>query len=202
MAQGRGLFTDQLSSVIQVIQLGNQSGVLLVERGEGIGLERGEIIFLQGQIVQAYGSSFSGQQALYWLSTWGVCRFTFTPTGTPSGKTGPLHTAPSRQNTHAYLQMPGAGSGSSPAHALSMVESSFAATTVPQRLMSGDEALLLLDQVRLSRWHRHLLLLIDGRRTTTELVHLMGKKYTDVCRLLVELEQMGIIQKKYEAKDG
>ena len=30
----------------------------------------------------------------------------------------------------------------------------------------------------------------------------MGKKYTDVCRLLVELEQMGIIQKKYEAKDG
>jgi hypothetical protein len=43
MSEERGLTTDQLSNIIQVIQLGRKSSQLIVERGEGMTLENGEI---------------------------------------------------------------------------------------------------------------------------------------------------------------
>ncbi|MBV9614035.1 MAG: DUF4388 domain-containing protein, partial [Ktedonobacteraceae bacterium] len=77
MSQKRGTVTDRLLNVIQVLQLGKKTGHLTVERDEGKGQEKGEIIFVQGQVTQAYGGNLRGQEALNWLSTWGACRFIF-----------------------------------------------------------------------------------------------------------------------------
>ncbi|TMC61826.1 MAG: DUF4388 domain-containing protein, partial [Chloroflexota bacterium] len=49
MPHQRETATDRLSNVIQVIQLGKKSGLLTVERGEGITFEEGAITFVNGQ---------------------------------------------------------------------------------------------------------------------------------------------------------
>ena len=75
MPQKRGTATDNLLNIIQVIQLGQKTGCLLVERGEKTALEEGEIVFVSGQIVEAYTNDLIGQRALDWLKTWKLCRF-------------------------------------------------------------------------------------------------------------------------------
>jgi hypothetical protein len=196
MSEERGLATDQLSNIIQVIQLGRKSGQLIVERGEGKTLESGEITFFRGQITQARWNHRSGLEALRQLNTWGACRFMFTPTPTDSGTaTGPL-TLPSIQaprNTSplyalSHTQGIPRTNLSHPADAQRAIDPS-----IPQRTISGDKALYLLDQVGLSRSHLRLFLLIDGKRTIDELTRLVGKKHEDVRKLLLDLEITGLI---------
>src|SRR5450432_819181 len=91
MSQKRGTVTDRLLNVIQVLQLGKKTGHLTIERDEGKGQEKGEIIFVEGQVTQAYGGNLRGQEALNWLSTWGACRFIFVP-ATLEKTTNPLTT--------------------------------------------------------------------------------------------------------------
>ena len=79
MPQKRGTTTDNLLNIIQVIQLGRKTGCLMVERGEGIGREEGDILFVSGQIVEVHSGDLAGQHALDWLKTWSVCRFLFVP---------------------------------------------------------------------------------------------------------------------------
>src|SRR5215469_8927528 len=80
MPHKRGTTTDNLLNIIQVIQLGQKTGYLMMERGEGSEREEGELIFISGQIVEAHSGDLAGQQALDWLKTWRTCRFLFVPT--------------------------------------------------------------------------------------------------------------------------
>ena len=82
MAQQKETITNSLANVIQVIQLGWKSGVLIVERGEGATFEEGMITFVNGQAVEALTASFNGQNALRWLGSWETCRYAFIPTPT------------------------------------------------------------------------------------------------------------------------
>ena len=199
MSEERGLATDQLSNIIQVIQLGRKSGQLIVERGEGMTLENGEITFIHGQITQARWNHRSGQEALNQLNNWGACRFMFTPTLTaPDTITGPL-TLPSTQiprDTNPQIRALPHTQGiprtnvSQPTGAHRAIGPS-----TPQRTISGDKALRLLDQAGLSRSHLRLFLLIDGKRTINELTRLVGKRYEDVHKLLQDLESAGLILK-------
>ena len=91
MTEKRGTVTDRLLNVIQVLQLGKKTGHLTIERDEGKGQEKGEIIFVQGQVTQAYAGNLRGQEALNWLSTWGACRFIFVPAA-PEKMTSPQST--------------------------------------------------------------------------------------------------------------
>lgn len=52
----------------------------------------------------------------------------------------------------------------------------------------------LIEQMGLSRAHRRLFLLIDGRRTPQELVRLMAQDPAEVYRLLKDLERAGVVQ--------
>ncbi len=69
--------TDQLSNVIEVVQLGQRTGMLLVERGSGSVLEEGEIYFVGGRAVYASLAGLRGREALAALGRWGACRFAF-----------------------------------------------------------------------------------------------------------------------------
>lgn len=214
MSQRRGTTTDRLSNVIQVIQLGRKTGFLTVERGEGSGREEGELTFVHGQITYARGGQFVGQRALEWLNSWGACRFTFV-SSVPGRSTQPLHetpralptqpfkdtgahpqlprmfdtphppTSPYNTNNREWNEPPSGGFG---------VRTSPLNLSYPRRIWQDDESLRLLDQAGLSRLHRHLFLLIDGRRSTIELIRLMARPQEEVKRLLYDLERIGIIQ--------
>src|SRR5207245_11727051 len=69
MSQQPKTETDRLASVIQVIQLGQKTGRLIVERTNGSSLEQGAITFASGQITQASIGQHQGNDALTLLSS-------------------------------------------------------------------------------------------------------------------------------------
>jgi len=83
MAKPKVTATSQLSNVIEVVELGQRTGMLLVERGSGSVLEEGEIYFESGRATYAALSGLRGREALAALGRWGACRFTFDSIAQP-----------------------------------------------------------------------------------------------------------------------
>lgn len=183
MLHKRGTLTDQLNSVIQVIQLGKRTGLLRVEREEGTHLLAGEITFIYGHITQAWCEHLVGPEAVQLLTTWRKCRFLFlvgnmerTTSSQPQGMRRPT-TQPLPEQLSPSLSPVPYDRGDA----------------IPQRLNHPEVALHILEQAGLSRLHRHLFLLIDGHRTTTELARLIGRKQHETSMLLNDLQRIGII---------
>ncbi|HET9922226.1 MAG TPA: DUF4388 domain-containing protein [Ktedonobacteraceae bacterium] len=205
MSQQRETVTDRLVSVIRTIQLGRQTGVLTAQRGEGVSLEEGIITFVNGQVTQAALGRRAGSEALNALTIWGNCRYTFvspenqtktsitaslptdrllpdaskdprTPIPFSRTQTEPLYTEaggrdePGRQNTPAPFPL------------------------APYRIQPLESALRSIERLGLSRTYRHLLLLIDGERSITDLIRLMGRNQNEVYELLRALERAAIIK--------
>lgn len=208
MPHQRETATDRLSNVIQVIQLGKKSGLLTVERGEGITFEEGAITFVNGQAREAQAGKYTGMDAFNWLNTWGPCLFAFTPTASAEMKatsrstiTGKLSDTtarlpvlkPATKGQWEPTQYGNEGNGVNhwKEHSPSRIDYS----AIPNRTRQIEETLHLIDQIGLSRAHRRLFLLIDGYRTIQELVRLMGREQHEVQRLLNDLEQAGLIQR-------
>jgi Domain of unknown function (DUF4388) len=63
----------------------------------------------------------------------------------------------------------------------------------PYRIRTDNSVLAFIDQVGLTREHRRLFMLIDGQRTTHELISLMNKNPEKVIELLTDLERAGIV---------
>lgn len=208
MSHQRETATDRLSNVIQVIQLGKKSGLLTVERGEGITFEEGAITFVNGQAREAQVGKYTGMDAFNWLNAWGPCLFAFTPTASAE------MTAPSRSTITGKLSdttarlpalkpaakgqwepMQYGNEGNGVNHWKEHSPSRTDPSAIPNRTRQIEETLHLIDQIGLSRAHRRLFLLIDGYRTIQELVRLMGREQHEVQRLLNDLEQAGLIQR-------
>nr|BBH95964.1 hypothetical protein KTA_41630 [Thermogemmatispora argillosa] len=200
--------TDHLVTIIQLIQLARGSGTLTVWRGTGELFEEGAITFVKGQVTQASAGRRKDHAALNWLSTWGRCRYNFTPAVLDEATKQLLAwlaagvTQPPRPTTPASSQgpptttrgsQPGASAGGRVQQARTSDASYYA---VPCPLLPFQQALSLIEQQRLSRAHRQLFLLIDGRRRVLDLAQLMGKEPQVVNQLLSDLEQRGIIQRK------
>ncbi|HEX6553281.1 MAG TPA: DUF4388 domain-containing protein [Ktedonobacteraceae bacterium] len=209
MPHQRETATDRLSNVIQVIQLGKKSGLLTVERGEGITFEEGAITFVNGQAREAQVGKYTGIDAFNWLNTWGPCLFAFTPTAsaettapTRSPTTGKLSNttggltalkpAPRDQWKSSQNGNIGGGVNQWKEHSPVRLEPW---GTIPNRTRQIEETLHMIDRIGLSRAHRHLFLLIDGYRGIQELVRLMGREQDEVQRLLNDLELAGLIQR-------
>src|SRR5258706_1904630 len=67
-------------------------------------------------------------------------------------------------------------------------------STRPNRTRRLEDGLRLIEQAGFTRAHRRLFLLIDGSRSTAELVRLMGREQHEVRILLNQLEEAGLIQ--------
>lgn len=214
MPQQRDTSTDRLANVIQVVQLGRKTGVLTVERGNGITTEEGSITFVNGQATQANAGQHVGLEAFNWLSTWGACRFAFLSSSTMQ-QTAPLPSVtraappagamsvipafgtqpqPQPPVPHHIEETPLAGIGTRGIRKSAGVSYPVPVTGIPVRTRQMDEAIRLIEQLGLSRTHRRLFLLIDGHRSNTELVRLMGREPDEVQRLLRDLEKAGVIQ--------
>ena len=203
MAPQKETITNSLADVIQVIQLGRQSGVLTVERGEGETLEEGMMTFVSGQAVAAQTPVFNGQNALRWLGSWGTCRFAFilTPTSEIPSIPAPV-SAPAFERrmtdtgTHPRIPISPLRESAAKRQASNsragQVISFIPASVVPHLVISLEESLRRVDQLGLSRQHRRLLLLIDGQRNVAEMVRLIGRTQYEAQKLLADLEQAEI----------
>ena len=205
MAPQNETITNSLADVIQVIQLGRKSGVLTVERGDGETFEEGMITFVNGQAVEAQTTVFNGQNALRRLSSWGTCRYAFisTPTAEIPSIPAPVSTPAFERrmtDTGTHPRIPISPLRESAARrqasngGTEQVISFIPASIVPHLVISLEESLRRVDQLGLSRQHRHLLLLVDGQRNVAEMVRLIGHTQFKVQRLLADLEHAEIIR--------
>jgi len=205
MAPQKETITNSLANVIQVIQLGWKSGVLIVERGEGATFEEGMITFVNGQAVEALTAFFNGQDALRWLGSWGTCRYAFIPTQTSEIPSipAPVSTPAFEQgmtDTKTHPRIPISPLRESAARRQAsngrtgQVNSLMPASTVPHLVKSIEESLHHVEPLRLSRQHRRLLLLVDGQRNIADMVRLIGRTQYEIQQLLVDLEQAEIIR--------
>src|SRR5215813_2307518 len=103
MAKPKVTATSQLSNVIEVVELGQRTGMLLVERGSGSVLEEGEIYFDVGRAIYASLAGLRGREALAALSHWGTCRFAFDRA---SASPMPNLTAPQQVVMPPHLSQP------------------------------------------------------------------------------------------------
>ena len=183
----RGTAADRLADIIQVIRLARRTGQLIAERGvDFTTLEEGTIMFVDGQVMEARAGYRNGLDAFNWLNSWQSCRFTFVPSAPPA--TLPGISTPQRQTPYRSTTAPlPPTNGHLPPQTTD---------SIPRRLRHPNEALPYFERLGLTRTHRHLFLLIDGQRTTTELLRLMQHRSgaDEVYTLLTDLERAGLIQ--------
>ena len=178
MQSQRQTVTDRLADVIHIIHIGGKSGVLTVERGEGQAVEEGSITFVDGRVVEAHIGAQRGLTAFNYLNTWMTCRFSLVSQHTnevsSSGYSGQLPPLVQRNNVPDKI---------------------FAShRTAPLRLQLGEETLKRPGTMQLPRLHRHLLLLVDGQRGSSDLARLMSRSADEIQELLNDLERSGLIQ--------
>jgi len=204
--------TARLVQIISSVQRGRGSGVLTAWRGEGILLEEGSIVFVNGQVAQASAGRRRGSEALNWLSTWESCRFSFLPVGgkaqlnqSPLSKqditTGPLAPGPPSRSSLPQTPLPAPNTEQKAPRVTGARERSegkrpaeIPASAAPYPTLQFEVALRLIEQHGLSRVHRQLIYLIDGRRTIADLARLMRKGESEIFELLRDLERVRVIR--------
>ena len=218
MSQSQEITAERLLTVIQRIQQGRMSGILTARRGDGVTAEEGNVDFAKGQIRLVKVGRRSGSDALSWLSTWSNCYCSFSSSSntdvdsflrifSPSEKQ--LSTprpeqilTPRPELSPRVTDQLGKQTGSiqhtTPLRENRPSEQNFASDSlvhlIPQQAYPPQEALRFLDSQGLTRTHRHLLLLIDGRRSIAELVRIIHRPESEVIHLLRDLESATIIR--------
>jgi len=165
----------QLSRVIQRLRRENRSGTLNIRHKNDATYEEGQVTFVRGQITQAIAEKRIGTEALRWINSWDNCQYMFVSTEDVSATNVPatppaVLTGPSAEDLSAQAQL------------------------VPHRVRQTEEALSIIEYLKLSRTHRHVFLLIDGQRTVQELERFLKRDQQGVYELLRDLERYGLIQ--------
>lgn len=198
----RGTATNNLNDVIQMLQMARKTGTLTLQReGKGDTVEQGTMIFQNGQIVDAGLGFLKGGDAFAKVSTWGACHFVFqasASTITPRPLMTPNPNTPNPNTPNPFTPRP-AGNGSSPFHGLADRRETFNGLSptpaAPYRLREAQEVLGYFDRLGLTRAHRQLFLLINGRYPIPELMRLSGHRANDFERLLADLERVGLVRR-------
>lgn len=212
MIKGRDNTAESLGPVLELIRLRGHSGLLTVERAQGSRLEEGEIYFQVGQPIYARTGQLSGQQALDWLLSWRQVYFTFLadqPRAANSTALAPNNSMAVATNVSALPRLPSPtfprlpqvnasaapdGSGESENGYVQNTEDENTATpglewVIPKKL-GGERNVLSLP---LTRPQRSIYMLVDGRRTISDLSRCTRKSTREIERLLVELREQGLI---------
>jgi hypothetical protein len=212
----------RLVSIIQTIQLSRETGVLIAKRGGGISAEEGRIVFTNGRVTEVKVNKRSASDAFNYISTWENCLVSFIPQdhsksithlfeksslatgvlsedqkkpGVPSGPlpkgARPVHEHSQNQSYTTPLdsnatQAPNSSLSISPAKREPVIYIPFLMQPLPI-------ALRKIEQMGLSRAHRQFILLVDGKRSTEDLAHIMGRTVDTVRELLHDLVHLGLI---------
>ncbi len=211
MIKSRDNAAENLSDVIELIRKRRQSGQLSIERIHGGLFEEGEIYFQGGLPIYARQGPVAGVDALTRLLGWHQVYFTFL-TGQPQPAANISSAIGVRANV-AIATDPRAQSVN-PARSNSNNTDSFDSRSqegipgvysqpafsftgnapglewlVPQKI-DNDRNVLSLP---LTRPQRSIYLLIDGKRTISDLSRCTRKSFQEIERLLSELQERGLI---------
>ena len=193
----RGTSTNNLIDIIQMLQLAHKTGKLILQReGKGDTVEQGAMMLQNGQIIDANLGLIKGKDAFDKLSTWNACYFVFqsspdtpNPGPTPQATTLPGRTAIPTVRRNGATPFDGLVERKETFDELSLT------STVPYRLRDFQDVLGYFDRLGLTRAHRQLFLLINGRYSLAELMRLAGHHSDDFERLFADLERVGLIHR-------
>ena len=211
MTKGRDNAAENLSDVIELIRKRRQSGLLSIERIYGGLFEEGEIYFQSGHPIYARQGQVASADALNRLLSWQQVYFAFltdqplpsTNMPSPIGiranvatatDPGALSVNPTRPNPNNTGPLDGRSQenipGSNPQPAFPLTGNTPGLEwLVPQKL-GNDRNVLALP---LTRPQRSIYLLIDGKRTVSDLARCTRKNFQEIERLLSELQERGLI---------
>ena len=182
----RGTATDKLADVIQMLQMARKTGALLINRdGLDNTIEQGVLVLQNGQIVDASLGPYKGAEAFQRLRGWQLCYFVFQ---TVTSSSGPLPALTQMSPVNGN-RVAGFNGGANP------MTGPLRAGNAPQRRLPANEVLPYFNRFGLTRLHRQLFLLIDGQRSVSELILLIGHRTDEVDILLDDLERAGLIQR-------
>lgn len=211
MSQQQETEIDRLVSVIQVIQLGRKTGMLIARRGEGSNLEEGTIKFVNGRATETQLGRHKGPEAFNLLSLWEACQFTFASSN-PQDKLvfHPAPQSPTQTSPVTDAKLPAPFIAISPlrAHVSPSPQPEEPVQTqqtlpppvtqqgivIPHRSRQLNSALQVVENMQLSRMHRQILLLIDGQRSSADLARLTRRSHEEIYKVLQELERVAAIQ--------
>jgi hypothetical protein len=221
MVKGRDNAAESLGDVLELVRIRRHSGSLSVERFQGGRFEEGEIRFQRGQPTYAHAGQITGQEALTWMLSWRQVFFSFifeephTPAtvssalSANSSNTIPTDLRPTKyppSNTSGKLPitasgLPQANSRETPKNVRDFDNPYESADPnnvpgtpglewlVPQKLGNDRDVLSL----PLTRPQRSIYMLVDGRRTVSDLSRCTRKSTQEIERLLSELRERGLI---------
>lgn len=193
MAQQREATTDRLIGIIASIKMERKSGQLRVRRGEGLTSEEGILTFLRGQVTQASVGRRNGADALNWLSTWGQAHYMFLPSILNEEAPAPRSASPS-SSLNGIVPYPDLPTARVNTDELEPERLSGVNEEVPYSCVELSEATTRIEHAGLTRAHRRLYLLINGRRSVRELAPLLGRTREETRSMLNDLEWLDIIQ--------
>lgn len=181
-----GTATEKLADVIQVLQLVHKTGLLTAQRdGANGALEQGTVMFQDGQVIDANVGSLKGNDAFKKLLSWTACHFIFQPSSPKTASTplslSPLGVAKNDRSSPDRGYQPESSNG----HIL--------VSAIPRRVWLTSGTLPDFQRLGLSRMHRQLFLLIDGKRSVQELMRLMARRPNEILALLMELEAANLV---------
>lgn len=222
MSQQLEIYTEQLLDIIQILQMQRATGVLQVRRGEGITAEEGRIAFANGRTSEAHAGRRVGSDAVSWISTWTMCWVRFLSKSPTFSLEKVLHmidqlpvkkstqqrdtsatghasipdvraVSPLRRkrNTTDAIHSGDVSSNTGTSRSLPLIDIE---CVIPTMIVKLEIALHMLEANGLTRLHRQLLLLTDGRRPISELMRMTQRDRDDVYRLLQELEKIRAIR--------
>jgi hypothetical protein len=215
-------YTEQLLDIIQILQMQRATGVLQVRRGEGVTAEEGRIVFAKGRTTEARAGRRAGSDAVNWISTWTMCWVRFLSDNPAFSLEKVLHMIGPSPASNAAQQLNTPAIGYTPipdVRAVSPLRRQHNATdpmrsgetssgtrtsgslpqvaiehVIPVMIVRLDVALRTLESSGLTRLHRQMLLLTDGKRSIGELMRITQRDRDDVYRLLRDLEKIRVIQ--------
>ena len=197
---------DSLDTIIQALSNGDMSGHLIARRRKDTNSEEGEIFFERGKIVAAKAADRLGADALNWMSSWKFCTFSFHPSkdsqhipalpgvlSKPTNARSTGDTAEIRQMSRVRKLERKNEKEPESSKLLVVRSGALFPGAVPYRTEADDKALELLKAAEYSRIHRHIFLLVNGRRSVVELIRLTGRDKYEVFKCLRDLEKLLLI---------
>src|SRR5262249_193828 len=134
-------------------------------------------------VMNASVGPLQGSDAFKKLMLWTACHFVFEAASLSTSTTS-VHSPPAAPSARSSTGALKPDTGKLPAYS----------STISYRLWPVQEALPYFQRLGLSRVHRQLFLLIDGKRSIYELMTLIRRHPQEVFALLADLERAGLIR--------
>ncbi|HET8911416.1 MAG TPA: DUF4388 domain-containing protein [Ktedonobacteraceae bacterium] len=198
--------TTWVVNSITGLKMSQKTGVLTIRRGVGNHLEEGKIEFKRGQIVEAAIGRKHGEEAVNYFTSWTHCEFSFADTAIQNTRPPstpfpafemPLTRKEAHTDNYTTLQPRSTLAASKNQRSTFQSENTYYSSDDPEIPYSTrplDYGLHLIETRGLTRAHKRLFLLINGKRSIQDIARLLKRDPKEIYELLYDLERTEIIK--------